>query len=428
MSKEEKIKISVIMPIYNAHEYLQECIHSVQRQTMRDVEILCVDDGSTDDSYKILKELQQSDRRIHIFRQSNQGAGAARNLALQHASGQFISFLDADDYWMDQEALERLYEAAVKRKVRICGGQFNMDRDGEIKAVNIYGKCNLFLQEEKFVSYMDYQYDYHYQNYIYERKFLLEQHIVFPNYRRFQDPPFFVRAMAAAKVFYIVNVPFYCYRIGLKNQNYDEKKMCDFMQGMQDNLQFSVQKGLKKLHRLTYYRMLEACNRQFQAFILEENPVLIEKLNEFNTLVKWEWLEEKCRIKNRVLQPLSNMQKTTKRKLLKSDKSGTEKWILPFEYLKKNSQIALYGAGDVGRSYFRQIQKSSSYSLCAWADKNFNRITGVDDDLIPPEKLLDIEFDNLIIGAAEIVMAMEIMDELTEMGIPPQKIVWDIGR
>lgn len=428
MLEEKRIKISVVMPIYNACKYLRDSICSVQKQTMQELELLCVDDGSTDDSYKILQELQKTDERIRIFRQKNQGAGIARNLALKCALGHFVCFLDADDYWIDREALEKLYKAAIEKKVNICGGQFYIDRDGEINAVNIYGKCNLDLQRGKLISYSDYQYDYHYQNYIYERKFLLEQQILFPNYNRVEDMIFFVRAMSEAKVFYIVNVPFYCYRIELKKINYDEKKMSDFMQGIQDNLQFSAQKGLKKLHMLTYHRMFETCNRQFQAFILQENPILVQKLNEINMFVKWEWLEEKCEITRKRLKSLADMQKAIKSQFLDSNRNETEKWLLPSEYLNKNSKIALYGAGDVGSSYFRQIKKNENYFLCAWADKNYQKILITDYNLISPEQLLNIDFDILLIGVAEIEMAMDIMDDLTELGIPAQKLVWDIGR
>ena len=69
------IKVSVIIPVYNAQEYLEQCLQSVQRQTMKELEILCINDGSTDDSLRILEEIRREDKRIRIFEQTNQGAG-----------------------------------------------------------------------------------------------------------------------------------------------------------------------------------------------------------------------------------------------------------------------------------------------------------------------------------------------------------------
>ena len=90
-------KVSVIIPIYNVEAYLRECLDSVVNQTLRDIEIICVDDGSTDCSAKILAEYANDDRRIRVITQLNVGAGAARNTGLAIAQGQWLSFLDADD-------------------------------------------------------------------------------------------------------------------------------------------------------------------------------------------------------------------------------------------------------------------------------------------------------------------------------------------
>ena len=88
------VKVSVIIPIYNGERYLEQCIRSVLCQTLKELEILCVDDGSTDHSSKIIKRLQDEDRRIRLFQQENQGAGMARNLAMKSAQGKYLAFLD----------------------------------------------------------------------------------------------------------------------------------------------------------------------------------------------------------------------------------------------------------------------------------------------------------------------------------------------
>ena len=108
------VKISVIIPIYNVEEYLGQCLDSVVNQSFKDIEIICVNDGSTDNSLNILNEYENKDSRIRIYSQKNQGAGATRNNALEYASGEYVYFMDADDY-LDLNALEELYDIAAEK-------------------------------------------------------------------------------------------------------------------------------------------------------------------------------------------------------------------------------------------------------------------------------------------------------------------------
>ena len=104
-------KISIIVPVYNAGLYLRQCLDSLVNQTLYDIEVICMNDGSTDDSLEILKEYEMKDNRFKIFSQKNQGQGVARNKCLDKASGEFIMFLDSDD-WLDENACKILYENA----------------------------------------------------------------------------------------------------------------------------------------------------------------------------------------------------------------------------------------------------------------------------------------------------------------------------
>lgn len=92
------VKVSVILPVYNVSEYLRQCMDSIVGQTLKDIEIICVDDGSTDDSLEILKEYEAKDKRVKVIEQKNAGAGAARNNGLAIATGEYLSFLDSDDF------------------------------------------------------------------------------------------------------------------------------------------------------------------------------------------------------------------------------------------------------------------------------------------------------------------------------------------
>lgn len=109
-------KVSVILPVFNTGKYLDECLDSIVNQTLTDIEIICVDDGSTDNSSDILEEYSENDSRFKIITQSNQGAGAARNRAIPLATGEYVYFMDSDDY-LELDALEILYKLAVENDV-----------------------------------------------------------------------------------------------------------------------------------------------------------------------------------------------------------------------------------------------------------------------------------------------------------------------
>ena len=104
-------KISVIVPVYNVEKYLDECLDSITSQTLRDIEIICVDDGSTDSSPEILERHAKKDGRIKTTRQENQGLGHTRGAGLRIASGEYILFCDNDDYYSTNAAFEKLYYA-----------------------------------------------------------------------------------------------------------------------------------------------------------------------------------------------------------------------------------------------------------------------------------------------------------------------------
>lgn len=114
--------VSIIIPVYNAEKYLNECLNSIIDQTYSDMEIVCVDDGSTDKSFKILKKYQLNDRRFHVIHQENLGQGYARNQALIHAHGEFIMYVDADD-WLESDCVERLVRESVENQADVVIGR-----------------------------------------------------------------------------------------------------------------------------------------------------------------------------------------------------------------------------------------------------------------------------------------------------------------
>lgn len=117
------LKVSVIIPVYNVEKYLPACLDSVLGQTLREIEVICVNDGSTDKSPEILQEYAKKDSRIIVINQENKGLGSARNRAIEIAKGEYIGFVDSDDY-IDADFYEKLYNAALKHNAEIAAAGY----------------------------------------------------------------------------------------------------------------------------------------------------------------------------------------------------------------------------------------------------------------------------------------------------------------
>ena len=117
-------KVSVIVPVFNAEKYLNQCISSIANQTLRDIEIIAINDGSTDNSLNMLDELSLRYKgKLKIINKENGGAGSARNVGIENANGEFIKFVDADDY-LRLDILETMYDIAKEHKVSLVRGNY----------------------------------------------------------------------------------------------------------------------------------------------------------------------------------------------------------------------------------------------------------------------------------------------------------------
>ncbi len=208
-------KVSVIIPVYNEADHLCECLESVLAQTMCDIEVLCVDDGSTDTSPVILDEYHLRDSRVHVIRQKNAGSGIARNNALDSAKGQCIVFMDPDDYYPSPHVLERLYGALIDSGCMLSAGRMVRVPKEDPRAVRFNSgyKALMAFPRVGVVSLDEYQSPFRFTCYMYRKVLLDENGIRFPVWRRFQDPPFLARVLIAAQSFCAIDEDVYCYRL-----------------------------------------------------------------------------------------------------------------------------------------------------------------------------------------------------------------------
>ena len=243
-------KISIIIPVYNTEKYLSECLNSVINQTLKNIEIICIDDGSTDNSSKILDIYNNYDDRFIIITQKNEGSGLSRNKGIDISRGKFVSFLDSDDMYYNNIALESLYNKATKNNAIICGG--GMEKRSIINNQTIINRT--LFEKEGFIKYVDYQYDYDYQRYIYNKNFLKKNKLHFPRYLRYQDPPFFIKTMSTAKEFYAIKNITNIYR---KNtfKIFNLKQVIDIFHGLKECLDLAEKFKLYKLYNTTLNRI-----------------------------------------------------------------------------------------------------------------------------------------------------------------------------
>lgn len=251
-------KISVIVPVYNTEMYLKECLESIVTQTLDDIEIICINDGSTDSSLDIVKEYAGKDGRIVVIDKQNEGVAIARNLGIDRATGEYVCFMDSDDYYPSNDILEELYNKAKGNNVLIAGGEFSAfdDKTRPYELKQNFENIDdgyLFVKDE-IIEYKDYQFDYGFHRFIYDRNFLVNNNIYFPIYVRFEDPVFLVKAMYYAEKFYAVKKFTYAYRGLDKDISTKDSVIKDTFLGISDNLDFAQKYNLSKLENYTLNR------------------------------------------------------------------------------------------------------------------------------------------------------------------------------
>ncbi len=198
-------KVSVILPVYNVGKYLRQCMDSIVGQTLQEIEVICIDDGSADDSPQILQAYAKKDPRIKVVCQQNQGAGAARNRGLSMARGEYLSFLDSDDFF-ETNMLEKAYQKAKEAKAQLLvfrSDQYHEDQDEFVKVNWTLRKGEIppyrpmshrTFTGNVFKVFVGWAWDK-----LFERSFILEHGLEFQEQRTSNDLLFVFSALVLAK-------------------------------------------------------------------------------------------------------------------------------------------------------------------------------------------------------------------------------------
>ncbi len=210
-------KISIIIPVYNAEIYIEQCIYSVLNQTMQELEIIAVNDGSTDNSGAILNRLAATDQRLKVFHNSNIGVSATRNFGLQQATGTYISFCDADD-WMEPTMLQELYNALITNNCNWAICNVNLIKEDQPVKIRLQIKDQVIDITDKRADFlhalMRFNYDYANWNKLFEASIIRQNQICFKeDMTIWEDLLFNLQYLHFANRVAILAKPFYHYRI-----------------------------------------------------------------------------------------------------------------------------------------------------------------------------------------------------------------------
>lgn len=237
---DESIAVSVIIPVYNAAPYLKKCLDSVLDQELENIEVICIDDGSEDESLKILNDYADTDSRLVVLTQDNAGGGAARNRGLDIARGEYLLFLDADDFF-EKELAETVYHACKKKSADVCIYRVKTYDDKTGKVTSEKGsfvkenmpKKDVFAPQDMrgkiFITFQTWPW-----NKMFRRHFIEKEKIRFQEIKRTNDLFFTYSALMKAARITTVDRELVYYRIGNPNscQSTNEDAPVDFAKAL----------------------------------------------------------------------------------------------------------------------------------------------------------------------------------------------------
>lgn len=251
-------KLSIIVPVYNVEKYLPKCLESLIKQTLKDIEIICVNDGSMDNSLAILKEFASKDSRIRIIDNQHQGVAKTRNAGIEQSTGEYIGFVDSDDY-IDIDFFEKLYNSATKSNSDIAIASilkhknffniYNAKYTKEETAITIQDKIKLCEDKKHFFFYA--------WNKIYHSGFIKENNIKFSEGQIYEDVMFAIKALYYSnKIISVYGTKYHYIEHENSLTKYKDKtgeKEHDLIKAYSELQEFCNSKNIEISERLNYY-------------------------------------------------------------------------------------------------------------------------------------------------------------------------------
>lgn len=449
--------VSVIVPVYNEEQYLQKCIDSICNQTLKELEIICIDDGSTDGSLRILQSAAEKDSRIRILTQNNLYAGRARNVGMKYASGKYLSFLDADDYF-EPDMLEKMFYRAEEDNsdVVICKYEYYCEKthkvfirdwsfvdsfihqkEGCSKNTNIFQITNGWAWDKLFrtdyVKYCGYK---------------------FSDFRSSEDGFFVYMLVARARKISYMDDVLLTHRINCPDSlsNTKEKDwpngfkmlMLIFDELKGQNIYDIYQQSFlnKTIDFLSWYlesmHSFEAYKNCYTYIWTDLEPIvevlahgreyyfqkdLYDWYCNVNSLSFEEYLFQKKERDFEIMTEQKEIMQRQKMIALKQSEALRERdWVFPFRLFEKGKTIVIYGAGKIGSTFYSQLMESQFCKEVIWVDRNFGDYVAKGVDVQDPVIVFKIEFDYIFLAIKNKNTQEEVQKYLLQEGIHPGKI------
>ncbi|WP_049945091.1 glycosyltransferase [Butyrivibrio sp. AC2005] len=429
-------KVSIVMPVYNAERYIASTIENLLAQSLKEIEIICVNDGSTDSTCDILKKYADLGK-IMLMSQLHSNAGEARNLGLAYAKGEYVSFLDADDYF-ENEMLLLAYNEAIMTDADVVifrSDQYD-EKKGDIRSatwtidarnIPIRKVFNGSTVKDLFLSFADWPWDK-----LFKRTTIEKLNLSFQSQPCVNDSYFVKSFLAGAERIICLDDVLVHKRVN--NKNSITHRYID-VGGWKYS--FNAMYGLRQ--SLYAWNKFEVFEQDYIRFVMHFIVWNVKRFMEsdfyeemFNA-VKGEWLNKlgisqntikTCDLNDDVREICEIIRYDSKMykfmKLIQAS-GNKDEYVFPFELIEKGANIVLYGAGKVGRSFYRQITYTRYVSMVAWVDENYSKYGGIVES---PQSLDKLEFDYIVIALSSRDTAEFVKDKIEKRLGKKNKIVW----
>ncbi len=373
--------ISVIVPVYNVEPYLRQCIESIQSQTYRKLQIILVDDGSTDGSGDICDEYAKHDDRIVIIHQPNGGLVRARKVGLEKATGEYIGFVDGDDY-VESQMYEVLADEMVKTGADFVHTGYWQNQSCQISfqreeielsphRASFLGKA--VFSEGAYISPSIW-------SKLFKAQLIQKCYAKVPNQISYgEDVVSLCACLLEAERILLLDQAFYHYRVRTSSLTHRDAVIL-----VKDEV--SLYEALCDLfHRYHLYESVEVGLKRNLLWTLF--GIIKNEMKDIYPIQRYRYAD------------IENI---------------------------RHKRLVLYGAGMVGQSYYTQISRYQSCQIVAWVDRHPPRLHDVDINIDSPEVLLKIEYDLILIALKSKEDAIDVKQNLIAQGIERDKIFWSV--
>lgn len=448
--KTNNTKISVIIPVYNSEKYLKECLESVINQSYQPFEVICIDDGSTDDSLRILKKYAEKNKDVVIKTKEHSNAGDARNIGIDYVTGDYCFFMDSDDV-LERDAFGKAVESAEKFKsdMVIFGAYYFFDDHIDEKQIMDWMLNKELLQGVECIdtsNIADRLFDItacNPWNKLIKRDLIVHNSLRFQSVKRANDVYFTALAMGLSHSISFVYECLANYRrhseslqgTGGKGEEH-YKALLALKEGLDRhgldvkyNRSFCVM-ALRHCTDNVFYAKGKSLAEKIKSFSEKEKSLEFDKLREEDVdpdlYLRWKCIkafDNSCEDVSEMVEALKNYQESRRLdNTLISELRHEIDWrveerkrikgcFLDYQ-LYPARKVVIYGAGKIGKKTYKKLSEGGKYTIIGWVDKNYEKLENAEMRIRSPRELVDMEFDKILIAIGDDVIVREVVEEL----------------